>query len=253
MALFTFDRLQFDYEPYPIAFQADVVDPDNYEQMLSSWPATELFAYLPQLGLKYSLSERNNPHEYDRVVSREAIWKAVYAEIKSRAFIEHVLEMLRVNQVDLGLKRDCGDSRSKRPTLLPRWLQLLNSVRRRSLSSRFEFSMMPSSGGCIKPHTDSPSKIITLVFTITRPGEWAEEWGGGTDVLRMRDPARSFNIINRQADFTETDVVRTFPFVPNQVVIFVKTFNSWHGVRPMRGASSSVMRRTLTVNIETNA
>jgi hypothetical protein len=32
--------------------------------------------------------------------------------------------------------------------------------------------------------------------------------------------------------------------------MFVKTFNSWHSVRPMTGAGSEAMRRTLTINIE---
>jgi hypothetical protein len=30
----------------------------------------------------------------------------------------------------------------------------------------------------------------------------------------------------------------------------VKTFNSWHSVRPMTGIGSDALRRTLTINIE---
>jgi hypothetical protein len=33
-------------------------------------------------------------------------------------------------------------------------------------------------------------------------------------------------------------------------VMFIKTFNSWHSVRPMTGKGSEAMRRTLTINIE---
>jgi hypothetical protein len=36
-------------------------------------------------------------------------------------------------------------------------------------------------------------------------------------------------------------------------VIFVKTFNSWHSVRPMQGNGSGAMRKTLTINIEAHA
>ena len=46
------------------------------------------------------------------------------------------------------------------------------------------------------------------------------------------------------------DVIDTFEFTPNQGVIFVKTFNSWHSVRPMTGKGSKLMRKTLTINIE---
>ena len=46
------------------------------------------------------------------------------------------------------------------------------------------------------------------------------------------------------------EIIDTFEFNPNQAVVFVKTFNSWHSVRPMTGKGSSLMRRTLTINIE---
>ena len=36
----------------------------------------------------------------------------------------------------------------------------------------------------------------------------------------------------------------------NQAVMFVRTFNSWHSVRPMLGTGSPAMRRSLTINIE---
>jgi len=39
------------------------------------------------------------------------------------------------------------------------------------------------------------------------------------------------------------EVLDTFEFTPNQVVVFVKTFNSWHSVRPMTGAGSPLMRK----------
>lgn len=46
------------------------------------------------------------------------------------------------------------------------------------------------------------------------------------------------------------EILDTFAFESNQAVIFVKTFNSWHSVRPMVGNSANAMRRTLTINIE---
>jgi hypothetical protein len=56
--------------------------------------------------------------------------------------------------------------------------------------------------------------------------------------------------MNRQAGFDEMEVLDTFPFTPNQAVVFIKTFNSWHSVRPMLGNGSNAMRKTLTINIE---
>jgi hypothetical protein len=47
------------------------------------------------------------------------------------------------------------------------------------------------------------------------------------------------------------EVIDTYEFTPNQAVIFIKTFNSWHSVRPMTGVDSDALRRTLTINIMT--
>ena len=118
------------------------------------------------------------------------------------------------------------------------------------LRSRFEFSMLPADGGHILPHTDSPGKIITIVVSACQPGEWNPSFGGGTDVNRAKDTKLQFNYVNRQAGFEDMEVLDTFEFRPNQAVVFVKTFNSWHSVRPMRGTGSPLMRRTLTINIE---
>jgi hypothetical protein len=49
--------------------------------------------------------------------------------------------------------------------------------------------------------------------------------------------------------FEDAEPLHTFDFRPNQCVIFIKTFNSLHCVRPMAGAGSQAMRRTLTINI----
>ena len=48
-------------------------------------------------------------------------------------------------------------------------------------------------------------------------------------------------------------MVRTFDFLPNQCVVFVKTYNSLHSVRPIALPGPTRMRRTLTINIESDA
>jgi hypothetical protein len=126
----------------------------------------------------------------------------------------------------------------------------LQPQRATAIKSRFEFSMLPADGGHIKPHTDSPGKLITLVVSFCDEREWQASFGGGTTVLRPLDQRQVFNHLNRQLEFADTEVLHEFPFEPNQCVIFVKTFNSLHAVSPMRGIGLPVMRRTLTINIE---
>ena len=82
-------------------------------------------------------------------------------------------------------------------------------------------------------------------------GDWDPTFGGGTDVNRVKDTTQSFNWLNAQGRFEDMEVLDTYPFTPNQAVVFLKTFNSWHSVRPMQGSGSNAMRKTLTINIET--
>ena len=48
----------------------------------------------------------------------------------------------------------------------------------------------------------------------------------------------------------QVEILETYPFQSNQAVVFAKTFNSWHCVRPMTGPDAQVWRRSLTINIE---
>ena len=101
------------------------------------------------------------------------------------------------------------------------------------------------------PHTDTPKKIITLVVSMVRNGEWDPTYGGGTEVVFPKDPTRSYNFAGDfNPKFDEVETLSTYDFNPNQAVVFVKTFNSWHAVRPMTVADETIFRRTLTINIE---
>jgi hypothetical protein len=249
---FRYDHLEFRYEPFPIGLAKPLVDEGGYREMLSGYPDRELFAYLPEIGHKYSLSEKNNPKRYHETIRSRPVWREFHRWLKSDEFIPSVIKALRERHIDLGYK--------KLPTTTKRLVKLArNAVRghldagRPPLSARFEFSMLPAAGGSVIPHTDSPGKIVTLVVSMVDDGEWDPAFGGGTDVNRPKDVRLAYNELNRQARFEDMEVLDTFEFTPNQGVVFVKTFNSWHSVRPMTGNGSQAMRRTLTINIEAEA
>lgn len=67
-----------------------------------------------------------------------------------------------------------------------------------------------------------------------------------------KDHTKIYNVMNHYLDFEEVDIVRAFPFQPNQCVIFVQTFNSWPAVCPMTGDDPGKLRWTLTINIESS-
>jgi hypothetical protein len=116
------------------------------------------------------------------------------------------------------------------------------------LKTRWEFSLLPADGGCLRPHTDIPSKLLTVVLSMRPIGDetWLPEWGGGTDVLR---PIGDTPPDDYKADLSAFEVVHTYPYVPNQAVVFVKSKDSWHSVGPIAGPAAA-LRRTVTINVE---
>ena len=252
--MFRFDRARFRYDPYPIGAIPEVLDPGAYKALCESYPPIELFTTLPEVGNKYVLSEKYNGREYRRFIASTPVWKELHDWIKSEAFIDAIDALLKQSGIDVGLK-------AYRASFAVRMKKLLRDlfVHGRlprvhpQLYTRFEFSMLPSDGGCVIPHTDSPGKLITLVVSMVGEGEWDPSYGGGTDVNRPRDMRRSYNELNRNVPFEDVEVLDTFAFVPNQCVVFVKTFNSLHSVRPMQVPGPRRMRRTLTINIEADA
>ncbi len=246
------DNTTFRYEPFPIGLIKPVMDDSLYSSLLKIFPPPDLFFHMTDdVGNKYSLSEKFNSRQYHAWIRRHPEWRDLHAYFKSSAFVTGILRMLRKANLDVGFrkypnslvqqaKKMLGDlAHGSAPRPLP------------NLEARFEFAMLPASGGCVTPHTDNPGKAITLVLSMVEPGTWNPAWGGGTDVNRMKDPSRSYDQLNKlHPGFAEVEVLRTYEFEPNQAVIFIKTFNSWHSVRPMTCPDPGIMRRTLTINIE---
>jgi len=247
--LLRLDNFALDYDPYPVGLIAPIFDPAFYRQLVRSFPPIDLFKFMPQFGNKYSLSERNHPEKYDAFLARNEAWRELHRHVKSPDFIYAIIDGLASRGVDLGIRR-------QELTLSRRWRKLLLNLRRGRLPvtaspiySRFEFSMLPAKGGEVIPHTDAARKFITLIVTMVEEGDWTPDWGGGTDILRPKDPAKNFNYTNEPLPYDACEVLKTVHFRPNQAMLFVKTFNSLHGVREMTGPEG-VLRRTLTINIE---
>ena len=245
---FSLANLELRYEPFPIGVARPIMDDASYRTYLDGYPPMELFEYIPKVGNKYCLSEKYNAPKYHEWIREHGCWREFHRWVKSPDFVFLVLDELARRSVDLGFKRRSTAQmvqRRVRSLLSGRWWQGEDR-----LSARFEFSMLPADGGSVTPHTDNPDKIITMVVSMARPGEWDPAYGGGTEVNRHRRPELSFNRMNGKAEFEDMELLDVYEFEPNQCVLFVKTFNSWHCVRPMQGKGSNAMRRSLTINIE---
>lgn len=246
---FSLDNLKLRYEPFPIGLAKPIMSEDEYRKYLESYPPIELFEYIPKVGHKYCLSEKYNPEKYHAWIEGHPEWKEFHRWIKSDEFVWSVMDELKKHHIDLGFKPRSGGKRLQKQVknvLAGKWWK-----GEERLSARFEFSMLPADKGCVTPHTDNTDKIVTIVVSMARPEEWDPTYGGGTEVSRHKQPELSFNRMNGKAEFEEMEELDTFQFEPNQCVLFIKTFNSWHCVRPMHGPADA-MRRTLTINIESS-
>ena len=243
-----FEHISVDYEPYPIGLIRPAFAPDKYRELVQAFPSIELFKYKKSIGEKYSLSQVNNSRAYSQFVRQSPPWRRFHAFVHSNHFIRDVYAMLRSRHIDLG---PCSTSLGARITKrASAWKRGLPQPHFPRLKARFEFSAMPIAGGNIRPHTDSMRKTVTMVVPMLEDDEWNERWGGGTSVVRPKDPTRLFSRTNAYANFEDVKNIKTFQFLANQCLIFVKTYNSWHAVWPMKGEDSSKLRKTLTINID---
>lgn len=202
-------------EPYRIGIANDVFDRDTYAQLVESFPkCLQQFVDFTGGNVKKSLSQVNNPDLYYAFLKLSKPWQAFYEYVK---------------------------------TLLIADVRRIVELPDAAYTSRFEFSALPANGGCLRPHTDIPSKVVTLIIPMLRPGDWEPQWGGGTDVLSPRpgnDPPEDY-----KADLSAFNRVATYDYAPNQALVFIKSANSWHSVGPIQGPAGK-WRRTVTVNVE---
>lgn len=246
---------QFDYVPYPIGIATPAFDPKVYDELTSNFPPLELFKDVGNYGddgRKYGLSMAYNPDKFKAFVASNAAWGRFAKHVTSKEFVAEVLQALNSHSLRLGLEKyPVGE--------IPKSVQLKRAARSlarleppremKSIKTRWEFSILPGIGGASPPHTDHPSKVITLVMAMCKPGEWKDEYGGGTSVVIPKDERKIFNTLNEPLEAKEVNVHKTFHFRPNQCLVFIRTYNSWHAVLPTTAPQETNWRRSVNVNL----
>ncbi|NIJ52788.1 hypothetical protein [Dyadobacter arcticus] len=254
MKYLNYQNFSFDYDPFPLGVAQQFVEPEHYKLLVENFPSVETFGnFFDKQSNKKALSELYNADAYHAYVRQTPIYLDFYHYIKSHEFIHDVLNTFEQNYIELKLSDTAIlSSTSRLGGSFSQWLENQRNrlLRKKGLRARFEFSALPSDGGNVRPHTDAPQKVITLVLSILREGEWNPAWKGGTDVLKPKDMRRNYNFYNAYFDFHEVDVIKTVEYLPNQCILFLKTFNSLHSVPPLRNLGGTELRRTLTINID---
>ena len=221
MKYLNIDATEFSYQRFPIGLAAPVMSESLYRELLSAYPDRDRFVYLETIGHKYTLSKQYSKSEYLSFIRNTPTWRDFHAWVKSQDFIEYVLEALAKHHIELGEFR-VGRTLGTKFKALNR---LLSGKRYRpTLTARFEFSMLPADGGYVVPHTDQPSKLVTLVVSMTPPGEWDPNVGGGTGVNRPKSPELAFNRVNKIAEFGDMEVLNSFVEVQPDTLKRVKRF-----------------------------
>lgn len=85
----------------------------------------------------------------------------------------------------------------------------------------------------LAPHTDSPRKVVSVLFYLPRDETLADL---GTSLYLPKDRAR----VSDGTAFEpreEFDLVKTMPYRPNRLLAFVRTDDSFHGVEPLTQAN----------------
>jgi hypothetical protein len=226
------------------------LDEPLYNTLAGNFPDENLFGTLPKYPYKLSLSEQYSNSNYAQFLRQNRPWREFHAWIKSDDFIIRTVKFLTDNYVELPLKEafETTPQRLKRAfRSLKRGYLPSRGVR---LRSRFEFSSLRADGGRVEPHTDAARKVITLVLTMIKNGEWDQSYGGGLDVNRATDARYSYNWQNKVVPWDKIEIVETVPFLPNQCTVFVKTHNSLHSVREMTQMGSKALRKSVTIVIE---
>jgi len=227
MQMFNWDNVCVRREPFTVFYIRDLLWPPFYCELAETFPLLSHFRYREALGNKYLLTESEGESYYDFVKAYPP-WQKFYTEIKSINFREQVLSFLRSHISRSGIQAD----------------ELAGSF-----ASRFEFSALPANGGSQRPHTDSPRKVVTLVLSLMKEGEWSPDWGGGTSICAPKDKTLYSNYCNQYLDFDDVEVIDTFPFVPNACVMFVKTSVSWHCVTPINLPGDTPIRKTVAISL----
>jgi len=213
-------------DPYAIGLASEVLAPDRYAALCATYPPADLFLASTGDNVKRTLSEFNHAAQYHAWLAAHPAWQAFYDQVKAPAFVEDIFAVLRGAKIAVPISTGGG------------------------FSARFEFSLIPADGGGLKPHTDIPEKVVTLVLGMrpTDDGDgWDDAWGGGTAILRPTPGAPPPD--DYGAGLEAFDVVHVMPYGSNTCVVFVKTADSWHSVGPLTGPPRA-FRRTVTINIE---
>jgi len=216
----------FKYEPYPYVILKNILNHEFYKKIIAEFPDNKEF-YKSDYGKskaigkfnKFQLDNFYSPN-FNQVINKKENIKKLYTFLNSENFINIINNFLKENYVDLAIKMQKNF--------------IKKILTKKKYKVYFELSSIPCDNGFIAAHTDSPQKIITCVMPIVDEGcEVSELENVGTTILNTDNIKYKYNFQNITVPQDQTKKIDYVDFLPNQMMLFVKTHNSLHSVGPI--------------------
>lgn len=232
MPLLSERKFNVSSDPFVYGYADDFLPPALYERLESCFPSPNELLDLRQKGSGKQFRKYWRGDPADELAKVPEPWRRWIEFIYSDRFLDDCgswsrdfLTPHRKAAKDLGLLKLLGD----RPAIGD-WKVELNC----------EFSMLPRDA-LLLPHTDSTDKVLTFMLYFPQD-HWSADWGGGTQVYRPLDEKYDSNWSNSRLPRSQTELVFDSEFRANRLFFFVKSANSWHGVKPIECPSEIVRR-----------
>jgi hypothetical protein len=213
--------------PFTHFFIEEVFPADFYQEMLAQFPDTSHFKNLVEMG-------NANPGTYE---------KRLVLPLKPND-LGHLPfnQLLFWSQLSQAFLQEAW-----RKTLLDKFHnEIRNRFSGHYLNTAFYSQIELLSDGseyAIGPHTDHPRRVLTLLFYLPSSNDQPHL---GTSLYRPNDPYYKCEGLKHHS-FDAFTKVFTAPFIPNSVLGFIKSDNSFHGVESL--GKQEIPRRLLNYTL----
>jgi hypothetical protein len=222
----------------------DYLPEDLYRALRESFPDGSMRADDDSGKLGFRSSAEAN--DFDDFCEQHPAWKRLLVFFRSDAFVLDVGRVFAPSIVSArgwrGRRpwRNCSDG--KIPSSRLRYML------EEPVKTTFQISQLPN-GAEVIPHTDAPRKLVSLLLYF-RDDDWQDQYGGGTEFYEPIDAerARTWKPTDR-VPFSELKSIGECGFARNCLAGFVRSPNSYHGVRPIV-CPEGATRRALLINIK---
>ncbi len=207
---------QISRHPFPHAISHNIFSAKFYRKLISNIPDSSLF----ELGNKRSGNPASQLYRRRIKLTDSSFdgWRAESATLFKRLRDELTSEKFAKSMIEL---------------FKPAFVSQYGTT---DIKTRTRLELIRDCDGYqIPPHTDSPSKIITLLFYLPRDSSMRHL---GTSLYVPKQEGFT-DWKGKQLDFDMFDVFKTVEYLPNTMFGFMKTNNSFHG-RPLVANSNGI-------------